>query len=56
MTHRKCRGTGDEGATFERSYHRAAFVLWPRERFADVPLQSGVGAALPFLPNYRRWR
>lgn len=46
---RLTEATGNEGATFERSYHRAALVLWPRERFVDVLLQSGVGAALPLL-------
>ena len=24
--------TGNEGASFERTYHRAALVLWPRSR------------------------
>lgn len=46
---RLTEATGNEGATFQRSYHRAALVLWPRERFVDVLLQSGVGAALPLL-------
>ena len=41
--------TGNEGATFERSYHRAALVIWPLARFADVLLQAGVGAVLPHL-------
>ena len=41
--------TGNEGASFERAYHRAALVMWPRERFADVLLQAGVGAVLPHL-------
>lgn len=43
--------TGNEGATFERSYRRAALVIWPRERFADVLLQAGVGAVLPHLQD-----
>lgn len=46
---RLMEATGNEGATFERSYHRAALVLWPRDRFATVLLQAGVGAALPYL-------
>lgn len=46
---RLLEATGNEGASFERSYHRAALVLWPRERFADVLLQAGVGAVLPHL-------
>ncbi len=46
---RLMEATGNEGASFERSYHRAALVIWPRERFAGVLLQAGVGAALPHL-------
>jgi hypothetical protein len=46
---RLTEATGNEGASFERSYHRAALVLWPREQFAGVLLQAGVGAALPHL-------
>jgi hypothetical protein len=41
--------TGNEGASFERSYHRAALVIWPRDRYASVLIQAGVGAALPYL-------
>ncbi len=46
---RLMEATGNEGASFERSYHRAALVIWPRERFAGVLLQAGVSAALPHL-------
>jgi hypothetical protein len=46
---RLMEATGNEGASFERSYHRAALVIWPRERFAGVLLQAGVGASLPHL-------
>ena len=46
---RLTEATGNEGASFERAYHRAALLIWPRERFADVLLQAGVGAALPYL-------
>lgn len=46
---RLMEATGNEGASFERSYHRAALVIWPRERFAGVLIQAGVGAALPHL-------
>jgi 2OG-Fe(II) oxygenase superfamily len=46
---RVMEATGNEGASFERSYHRAALVVWPRERFAGVLIQAGVGAALPHL-------
>lgn len=46
---RVTEATGNEGATFERSYHRAALVLWRRERYPEVLLQSGVGAVVPYL-------
>lgn len=46
---RLTEATGNEGASFERSYHRAAVVIWHRERYAEVLLQAGVGAALPWL-------
>jgi hypothetical protein len=46
---RVSEATGNEGASFERSYHRAALVLWRRERYGDVLLQAGVGAAFPLL-------
>jgi hypothetical protein len=46
---RLMEATGNEGASFERSYHRAALVIWPRDRFAGVLIQAGVSAALPHL-------
>mgnify|MGYP001274333180 CR=1 FL=1 len=46
---RLMEASGNEGASFERSYHRAALVIWPRERFACVLLQAGVSAAIPHL-------
>lgn len=46
---RLTEASGNEGATYERSYHRAALVLWLRNRTADVLLQAGVVAALPYL-------
>jgi len=46
---RLMEATGNEGVSFERSYHRAALVIWPRERFASVLLQADVGSALPYL-------
>lgn len=46
---RLMEATGNEGVSFERSYHRAALVIWPREHFARVLLQAGVGSALPYL-------
>lgn len=46
---RLTEATGNEGASFERAYHRAALVIWPRGQFAGVLLQAGVAAALPYL-------
>ncbi|HRX69893.1 MAG: 2OG-Fe(II) oxygenase [Candidatus Competibacteraceae bacterium] len=41
--------TGNEGASFERTYHRAAFVLWPRQRRLAVLNQAGLSMTLPCL-------
>ena len=41
--------SGNEGASYERSYHRAALVLWRQDRYAEVLLQAGVVAGLPYL-------
>jgi len=46
---RLTEASGNEGASYERSYHRAALVLWRRDRYAEVLLQAGVVAALPYL-------
>ena len=46
---RLTEASGNEGATYERSYHRAALVLWHRNRTLDVLLQAGVVAVLPHL-------
>ena len=51
---RLTEASGNEGASFERSYHRAAFVLWRRDRYAEVLLQAGVVAALPYLAELIR--
>ena len=48
---RLTEATGNEGASFERSYHRAALVIWPQDRFVDVLLQAGPGAALPYFKD-----
>lgn len=41
--------TGNEGASFERTYHRAALVMWPRTYRADALSVGGVGMALDYL-------
>jgi len=46
---RLTEASGNEGAAYERSYHRAALVLWRQSRSVDVLLQAGVVAALPYL-------
>lgn len=48
--------TGNAGASFERSYRRAAFVLWLRGRFFAVLSQGGPAVALPYLDDLAaRW-
>ena len=48
--------TGNEGASFERSYRRASLVLWPRSRFLAVLNQAGLPATLPYLADLAgRW-
>jgi predicted 2-oxoglutarate/Fe(II)-dependent dioxygenase YbiX len=48
--------TGNEGASFERTYSRAALVLWPRERFFAVLNRGGLDVTLPYLEDIaRRW-
>ncbi len=46
---RLLEASGNAGVSFERAYHRAAIVIWHRARYAEVLLQAGVGAALPYL-------
>jgi hypothetical protein len=41
--------TGNEGASFERTYRHAALVLWPRRRRLAVINQAGPRATLPYL-------
>jgi predicted 2-oxoglutarate/Fe(II)-dependent dioxygenase YbiX len=48
--------TGNEGASFERTYRRAALVLWPRERFFSVLARGGMAITVPYLEDIgRRW-
>lgn len=48
--------TGNEGASFERTYRRAALVLWPRARTLAVLNQAGLAATLPYLADLAsRW-
>jgi predicted 2-oxoglutarate/Fe(II)-dependent dioxygenase YbiX len=41
--------TGNEGASFERTYARAALVLWPSARILAVLNQAGPATTLPYL-------
>jgi predicted 2-oxoglutarate/Fe(II)-dependent dioxygenase YbiX len=43
--------TGNAGASFERTYRRAALVLWPSERRLAVINQAGPAATLPYLES-----
>ncbi|SIT44942.1 conserved hypothetical protein [Paraburkholderia ribeironis] len=48
--------TGNEGASFERTYRRAAFVLWPRSRRLAVFNQAGLEVTLSYLKDLaERW-
>ena len=48
--------TGNEGASFERTYRRAALVLWPADHRFAVLSQGGLAATLPYLDALvRRW-
>src|SRR4051812_21134036 len=48
--------TGNEGASFERTYRRAALVLWPSERTFAVLSQAGLPVTLPYLDDLtHRW-
>jgi hypothetical protein len=46
---RVSEATGNEGASFERSYRRAAIVVWDERRYPEVLLQAGAEAAIPYL-------
>ncbi|MHB8543385.1 MAG: 2OG-Fe(II) oxygenase [Leptospirales bacterium] len=41
--------TGNEGASFERTYRSAALVLWPRHREMTVINRAGLSVTLPYL-------
>lgn len=48
--------TGNAGASFERTYQSAAFVLWPRARKLAVLNQGGLSVTLPSLSEMvERW-
>ena len=41
--------TGNEGASFERTYRRAALVLWPSENFCAIVAGADIDDALTYL-------
>lgn len=48
--------TGNAGATFERSYRHAAFVLWPKAHYLAIVNQAGISVALSALSDFcQRW-
>ena len=48
--------TGNEGASFERTYSRAALVLWPRSRMFAILNQAGLSVTVPYLEQLaQRW-
>src|SRR5215470_12603022 len=48
--------TGNEGASFERTYRRAALVLWPQRKRLAVINQAGPASTLPYLESLAaRW-
>jgi hypothetical protein len=48
--------TGNAGASFERTYRRAALVLWPHDSTFAVLCQAGLAATLPYLEDMtQRW-
>ncbi len=43
--------TGNAGASFERMYHSAALILWPRTHYLAIINQAGLAAAIPVLDD-----
>ncbi len=43
--------TGNAGASFERTYHCAALVIWPHSRYLAVINQVGLDGTLPILQD-----
>jgi len=44
--------TGNEGASFERTYRRGALVLWPSERFLSIVASADLADALRYLASF----
>jgi len=49
--------TGNAGASFERMYHCAALVMWPRTQYLAIINQAGLVSAVPVLKNLcQQWQ
>ena len=49
--------TGNEGASLERTYRRAALVIWPTAAFLTMLASNGLSVSLPYLKSVvDRWR
>ncbi len=46
---RLMEATGNEGVSYERSYHRAALLIWRYDRYAEVLLQGGLIGPISYL-------
>jgi predicted 2-oxoglutarate/Fe(II)-dependent dioxygenase YbiX len=46
--------TGNEGVTFERTYRRAAIVIWPKSQKLAVINEAGLSVTLPYLTELTR--
>jgi predicted 2-oxoglutarate/Fe(II)-dependent dioxygenase YbiX len=47
--------TGNEGASFDRTYQRAGLVLWPSARRLAVLNQAGLSVTLPYLSELTQY-
>jgi hypothetical protein len=49
--------TGNEGATLERTYRRAALMIWPKKNRLDVINSGGFSVSLSYLKDLvQRWK
>ena len=46
---RLLEATGNAGVSFERAYHRAAFILWPQKKYINVLLQAGLANSVTYF-------
>jgi predicted 2-oxoglutarate/Fe(II)-dependent dioxygenase YbiX len=47
--------TGNEGASFDRTYQRAGLILWPSVRRLAVLNQAGLSVTLPYLDELTQY-